>query len=77
MSEVLGDDPLAEGVLPALHHARTHLLARGGAMLPSAVAVVAALVALCVMGLMTEFYYRLVFSTPVGDKFSKQQSLKV
>ena len=46
MSEVLGDDPLAEGVLPALHHARTHLLARGGAMLPSAVAVVAALVAL-------------------------------
>ena len=46
MSEVLGDDPLAEGVLPALHHARKHLLARGGAMLPSAVAVVAALVAL-------------------------------
>ena len=46
MSEVLGDDPLAEGVLPALHHARAHLLARGGAMLPSAVAVVAALVAL-------------------------------
>ena len=46
VSEVLGDDPLAEGVLPALHHARTHLLARGGAMLPSAVAVVAALVAL-------------------------------
>ena len=46
MSEVLGDDSLAEGVIPALHHARTHLLARGGAMLPSAVAVVAALVAL-------------------------------
>ena len=46
VSEVLGDDPLAEGVLPALHHARTHLLARGGAMLPSAVAVVAALVTL-------------------------------
>ena len=46
VSEVLGDDPLAEGVLPALHHARAHLLARGGAMLPSAVAVVAALVAL-------------------------------
>ena len=32
--EVLGDDPLAEGVLPALHHARTQLLADGGTPLP-------------------------------------------
>ena len=46
VSEVLGDDPLAEGVLLALHHAHTHLLAHGGEMLPSALAVVAALVAM-------------------------------
>ena len=46
VSEVLGDDPLAEGVLLALHHAHTHLLAHGGEMLPSALSVVAALVAM-------------------------------
>ena len=43
VSEILGSDPLSEGVLPTLRHAAAALLAPGGEFVPSALVLRAAL----------------------------------
>ena len=43
VSEIFGDEPLSEGVLPTLAHAAEHLLAPGGIFLPARCSIVAAL----------------------------------
>ena len=43
--QVLGSDPLSEGVLPTLRHASEHLLAPGGELVPARLVLRAALAA--------------------------------
>ena len=43
VSEVFGDDPLAEGAIATLGHARDQLLANGGALIPNGLTILGAL----------------------------------